>query len=125
MKKTDKALENISEEHALAAAILADLPYVVASPAKPKKEKKKKVKAPQPVGQKPDSASEPTAAQTLPPTPEEPSETLALENQHVAKSIEVTPVIEPPAIEPPAIQAKEYVEELGEEEELAEEVEVA
>lgn len=124
MKKTDKALENISEEHALAAAILADLPYVVASPTKPKKDKKKKVKAPQPVGQKPDSASEPTAAQTLPPTPEEPSETLALENQPVATTIEVTPVIEPPAIEPPAIQAKEYVEELGEEE-LAEEVEVA
>ncbi|MFM8402649.1 MAG: hypothetical protein ACKOAH_32895, partial [Pirellula sp.] len=60
MKNSENGLENISEEHALAAAILADLPYVVAAPVKPKKEKKKKIKAP------PEALTE-----TTPSTPEE------------------------------------------------------
>jgi len=41
MKKPPKNQEHISEEHALAAAILSDIPYVVTQSKKPKKDKAK------------------------------------------------------------------------------------
>jgi ATP-dependent RNA helicase DeaD len=44
MKKPNKGQETHSDEHTLAAAILADVPYVVTQTPKPKKEKKKNKK---------------------------------------------------------------------------------
>lgn len=129
MKKTDKALEATSEEHALAAAILADLPYVVASPAMPKnamprKEKKKKVKAPEPVAQKAVVDPEPTTAIVQPPTPQEPGVPSTLESLPATEKIEITPTIEPieRQAKPPAVNlaAEEHVEVQVADEEPAE-----
>ncbi|MFN5917250.1 MAG: hypothetical protein ACK48K_10875, partial [Planctomycetota bacterium] len=85
MKNSENGLENISEEHALAAAILADLPYVVAAPIKPKKEKKKKIKAPE------------ALSETAPSTAEEPAGSPSPQVQHPAETTRVNPTNETPA----------------------------
>jgi ATP-dependent RNA helicase DeaD len=86
MKNSENGLENISEEHALAAAILADLPYVVAAPIKPKKEKKKKIKTPE------------APTETAPSTPEEPAGSPSPQVQLPAETTRVKPTDETPAL---------------------------